>query len=259
MSIMLWLSLGLCSPAHAVEPVVQRVSGGTIDWSALQLEVTVESKHARGAWQDRKLQEQDALDRLNAQITALARRVSVTPTLTAGALIDQGGELGDRLANGLRRWSVAEARYYNRGGVELVGTLDLRTWLWPALVELAEQESPLISGGDRTGMVIDARGMPLPLSLSPILLSASGEVLFDAKNFSQDAARRHAPVLYVSDPADPRAAERAGDAPLMVQAQAVEEASGALVLSPTASAALRKSLDLPAIASRGSIVVVVQP
>ncbi|MEL6341581.1 MAG: hypothetical protein AAFV53_00515 [Myxococcota bacterium] len=239
-------------------PVVQRVSGGTIDWSTLKLEVVVKSQLSRGAWQDRKLQEQDALDRLNRQITAIARKVPVTPTVTAGELIDDGGDLGDRLTAGLRRWSVEETRYHNRGGVELVGTLDLRTWLWPALASMSTEAGQLsLEGAQATGLVIDARGLAMPLSISPVVAGPSGP-LMQAQDFSEEAARRRAPVLYVTDPADPRAAARAGDNPVLVRAERVDEDSGALILSPQTSARLTQSGALDAVANTGNVVIVIQ-
>ena len=248
----------VCGAALASEPVIEDVSGGVIDWSALRLEVTITSNHSRGAWQDRRLQEQDALDQLNARMSYLAGEVPITAELTAGDIMSAGGDLGDRLSAGADRWTVEEARYYTRGGVELVGVLDLRTWLWPALVELAEGEPlPEAEAAAATGLLVDARGLDVDLSMCPTLQTASGVTVLSPVLYSDDAARRRAPVLYVSDPADPRAAKRAGSAPMMVQAASVDE-SGAIVLG-TPGARLAKDATVSAIVSRGDVVIVVSP
>jgi hypothetical protein len=251
MSVLL-VMMGL---AQAAPPVTRPVEQGVIDWSRMRLEVTISSYHARGAWQDRRLQEQDALDQLSEQISALAVTVSVTADTTVADLLAAGGDLGTRLASGMERWSVEEARYYNQGGVELVGVLDLRAWLWPVLVQLAEAETLPPSEG-ATGLLVDARGLDVTLSLSPSLRTAGGRLLVSPAGYSPEMARRNAPVLYVADPADPAAVERAGDGPLMVRAEAVDE-HGILVLSADSGDRLAREADLPALVSRGNVVIVV--
>ncbi|MFT4978111.1 MAG: hypothetical protein ACI8S6_004019 [Myxococcota bacterium] len=240
--------------ALASEPVTEPVSGGAIDWSELRLEVTIASNHSRGAWQDRRLQEQDAFDQLSNRITRLAEDVPITAELTAGELMASGGELGARLRSGVERWSVEEARYFTRGGVELVGVLDLRTWLWPVLVEMAEADE-LPAPTDVSGLLIDARGVDMPLSMSPLIRTATGRTLVEPSRYSPAAARRRAPVLFVSDPADPAAAGRAGAAPLLLRASSVDD-DGALVLS-VAAERLASEPSVAALVSRGDIVIVV--
>ena len=47
------------------------------------------------------------------------------------------GEVGERLEEGARGWQISETRYHESGGVEMAATLDIRTWLLPALAQLA--------------------------------------------------------------------------------------------------------------------------
>lgn len=253
---MLLLSLWV-SAALAAEPVTREVPGGLVDWSAMRLEVTTSSNQSRGAWQDRRLQEQDALDQLRVRITSLAEDIPITAELTAGDVMASGGDLGERLTSGLERWSVEEARYYTRGGVELVGVLDLRVWLWPAMAELAEAEE-LPAPEAASGLLVDARGLELELSMCPLLLTASGEALVEPSAYSAAAARRRAPVLFVTDPSDPKTAARLGDAPVMVRAASVDE-QGALVLDLAGSARLASEAAVSALVSRGDVVFVVDP
>ena len=109
---------------------------GTVDWTNLKLVVDSRSDRTVGAWKDRRVQEQDALDSIAPRMDSAARRIPVTADSTAGDLYS-GGELGARLEDGSRSWQVTETRYHQSGGVEMAATLDLRTWLLPALAELA--------------------------------------------------------------------------------------------------------------------------
>lgn len=246
----------LCGNALGFEPVIEEVSGGHIDWSEMRLELTVSSDHATGAWQDRRLQEQDAHDRLSSLIDDLAGRIILTPGQPAAALMTGGDAVADRLTDGLKRWGVEEARYHNSGGVALDGSLDLRAWLSPALIEQAEADALPIMGAV-TGLLIDTRGHSLPLTIAPELATPSGELLVHAKGLSEDTARTQTPVVYVRDPADPRAAARAGEAPLMVTIDDIEK--GVMILDAASAAHLAAQPELPALVAAGRVVVVVTP
>ena len=246
----------LSSNALAFEPVIEEVSGGHIDWSEMRLEITISSQHATGAWQDRRLQEQDAHDRLSALIDDLAGRIEVMPSQSAANLMASGDALSARLTDGLKRWGVEEARYHNSGGVALDGSLDLRAWLSPVLIEHAQAEALPITG-DVTGLLIDTRGHRLPLTYAPELTTPSGERLVHAQALSGDTARAQTPVVYVRDPADPRAAARAGEAPLMVTIDTIQ--GGAMVLDETSAARLTAQPQLPALVAAGRVAVVVGP
>jgi hypothetical protein len=249
--LLLFSSLSL-----AFEPVIEEVGGGQIDWSELRLEVTVTSQQTTGAWQDRRLQEQDAHDRLSSIIDDIASGIEVMPGVTADALMSQGDALGDRLTEGLKRWGVEEARYHHSGGVALDGSLDLRAWLAPALVEQARAADAPIEG-EATGLLIDARGHDAPLVLAPELTTPAGVRLVHAGALSEDTARMRTPVIYVRDPADPRAAARAGDSPLFGHVGEVRD--GVLILDGASAAQLTASPDLPALVAAGRVVIVVDP
>ena len=244
----------LCSLALAFDPVLEEVSGGHIDWSALELEVTITSQHTTGAWQDRRLQEQDAHDRLTSIIDKIAADIEVTPGLTAGSLMSGSDALAARLSDGLRRWGVEEARYYHRGGVALDGSLDLRIWLAPALVEQAGAEDLPITG-EATGLLVDARGHRLTLTLSPELTTATGQRIVHVSALSENTARMRTPVIYVSDPADPRTASRAGDAPIFAVVAEVQD--GVMILDSASAARLTAQDQIPALVAAGRVVVVV--
>ena len=243
--------------ALAIEPVKMSIPDGEIDWSSLRLEISITSEHTMGAWQDRRVQEQDALTLLKVRVAELAEEVPITADLKAGDLMSGGDELAAALRDGLRRWYVEETRYYDSGGVELVGVLELRTWLQPALLSLS-------SGGnvgaptEHTGLVIDARGLRFPLSMAPRVVTATGRPLLHPAALSVQAIRQNSPALYVRDPADPRAAQRAGEEPLFARVASVTP-DGSLVLDTESAQRLTASPDLLPLVARGEVVIVVDP
>lgn len=258
-SLLAWVvAWAPASGAATPEPVLESLPDGRIDWSRLVLEVQAQSDMRVGAWMDRRVQEQDALDRLGPRVERLAQRVRVTPDTLAVDLMSAEGELPRRLEDTVEDWRVVETRYHDGGAVEMLAELDLQRWLRPALRSLAAQEAPAAGPGDVTGLVVDARGLPFEPCLAPRVTAPTGAVLFGAQRLTADAFELAAPVVYVTDPADPRAVQRAGDRPLLVRAASVV-GGGELVLDPAAARKLEADPDLPTIAARGRVVVVVGP
>jgi len=257
MTLLLCLSLTAAALATdvAFPAVVEARDGGVVNWTDLRLEVTSRSDATRGAWKDRRVQEQDAVDRLAPRMSALAEDVAVTPERSASDVIDGDAELGLRLTEALKDWRVEETRYHATGGVEMDAALDLRTWLRPALASLAVAGEPPERPERVTGLVVDARGLPFEPSVAPTVLTADGTAIVRAQLLSEGTLRSRGPVLYVLDPADPRAAARAGGEPLFAQATAVK--GGALVLAAASPAATDPALsDLVA---SGRVVIVMDP
>lgn len=237
----------------AFAPVVEETPSGRINWTELRLEVTARSDRTVGAWKDRRVQEQDAVARLAPLMTALAERVAVTPSQRVDEVMAAEEELGRRLRSSLSDWRVSETRYQAAGGVEMDASLDLETWLQPALRSLARPgDAPEVPQGP-TGIVIDARGLSFSPSMAPTVVRTDGTVVARAQVLAAGALRQRSPVLYVSDPADPRAAQRAGSAPLFAQATAVQ--SGGLVLAAASAAGTHP--DVPKLVASGRVVLVV--
>jgi hypothetical protein len=238
--------------AEAVRPV----GPGTVDWTNLQLVVDSRSDRRVGAWKDRRVQEQDALDSIAPRMDAAARRVPIAADATAGDLFSES-EVGTRLEEGARGWQISETRYHQSGGVEMAATLDLRTWLLPAISQLATAEPPQLdtSEGAPTGLVIDARGLPFEPSLVPTVSTADDRAVVKASLLAPSIDARAAPVVYVTDPADPRAYRRAGASPLFARATSADGA----VLVLGAGDPVVPTPSVAALVAARRIVVVVDP
>lgn len=246
------------SPSDSFPPVRERSEAGVVDWTTFRLEASASSERTVGAWKDQRIREQDALDRLEPRILALAPEVRITPDSTAGDRMAEGDELAQRLSEGLRLWKVEETRYISTGRVEMDAALDLQAWLRPALVALARAEPPPAPTGTTTGLLVDARGLGFQPCLLPRLSGPDGRVLFEAGSLSADTVRRGVPVVYVTDPADPRAFPRVGDHPLFARGASVAS-NGDLVLDAADAGAIAQNADFPALAAAGRVVFVVDP
>jgi hypothetical protein len=227
-----WIALLL-----AAAPVTTPAASGTADWSAGAITVTARSTAQTGAWRDRRLQEQDALDHLQPLVTAALESVCVTKGVTGEDLLDRSGEIGNALEAGLRGWEVVETRYFEKGGVEMDARIDLAKWLGPV-----RSKSPV----GKAGVIVDARGLEVSPCAYP-LVDAAGKALWSV---SDDALSL--PAVYVSDPTDPRVVDRVGTQAPTVRATAAGKGS------LTIDAASAASIDAAALASR-LLVVVVDP
>lgn len=226
-----------------------------VDWTNLKLHVTARSDRANGAWKDRRLQEQDALDSLGPRVRELATSLRLTPDHDVAGLLSGESQIAVRLEDGLQSWKVSETRYHVAGGVEMSAELDLHAWLRPALASLATELETTGEPGDATGVVIDARGQRLSLPLAPRIQTAEGRALVDLSLMSADVVQVQAPVRYVTDPADPAAWERAGDQPIF--ARAIDTTGGAWVVADDAP--ISSDPRLAPLVAQGKVVVVVDP
>ena len=202
------------------EPVTTRVGGGWVDWSELVLHVSAGASPAAGPLADRSVVEQHARDELEPIIHDTAPRIPFTSERSAGDIIAQGDNAGRLLDRGMDSWRVTLAHYYSSGKVELEAELDLFQWAARPLMTMAKASRPVgVERSQVTGIVVDARGLELEPVLAPAMLSSQGAVLYSVESITPAALKKHSPVQYVSDPADPRAVERAGASPVFLAAQ----------------------------------------
>jgi len=242
--------------AEATE-VIEPLAEGHLDWTSWRLHVHTRSDMVMGAWEDRRLQEQDALDRLGPRLEELAGQVRVTPDSSAADLMSGEDDLSRRLHEGLRRWHVDETTYLSSGGVEMRASLDLHEWLRPALVALASSELPELPAGAPSGLIVDVRGLSFRPSLAPTIRTPEGKAIARAQLLHEDTARLSSPVVFVRDPADAQAIARAGTQPLF--ARAAQARGGELVLDAESALRLSAEAALPALVARGNVVLVVSP
>jgi hypothetical protein len=236
--------------AGSFEPVVTDLGGGArIDWTSMQ--VLVEATRTRSGSEGTRAVEELARREVDAGIGPAADQIRLAPGDRFEDLKDSP-ELWPALQPRVGRWIETENRYHSSGRVTVIGALDLVELLKP--VAMATATSRTGPRGDYTGLVLDARGVEgVEPCVAPELV-AGVEILYDGRLWLEAAVER-APSVWVSDAADP-AADRAGDAPLLVR---VETASGCRLTVPAGQVDAVRTLAETAVLGDGTLVIVVEP
>ena len=241
--------------SHEFSDVTQAIDGATINWTELRLEISLSSSSTVGAWHSWSSQEMEVWESIKQQFPEVSGAVMIQPGLYARDLMAENNARGLRTLGELDKWHVEETRYHTSGSVDIDADLDLMPWLGPTLREQANTVpvSPIEDGP--TGIVIDARDVGFVPALSPTISMASGKILCNTEGgASISTLENSSPVQYVSDPADPKASERAGEAPLFVLAQSGSAGTLSLMSGPWETHSALASL-----VAQGKVVVVVQP
>jgi len=251
--MMMWMVAGALAG-----PVIETLPGGRIDWTEQTLVVQASGVKGSGAMSDLKAIEQAARTILAPNLESVARQVRVDGPVAAGVLLDGDDMVSEMLGENLLRWRVIETRYYTSGRVELTAELDLQPWLSPAVIGVADGREDATLDPKQSGVVIDARGTGLKPSFAPRVLDGAGGTVYSAISLSRESASRVAPAVWVTDPADPQASERAGETPLFILADDVQDGCE-VVLDPRDAALLKVLADETDLLARGRVVVIVDP
>lgn len=245
--------------ALAIEPVLEPVGEGTINWTTLELLASARGRPQPGAMFNLETLEDDARGRLGPVMLSLARKVRIDRASTVGDVLARKDDLAWRVDDNLSLWEVYEVRYYTSGAVEIDGSLPLQGLVRPVLLDGAEgKERGGVVTGTTTGLVVDARGLDLRPAMAPRILGAGDAELYGVSTLTEAAASARGPAIYVHDPADVAAVRRAGGQPLFVRAEAVVDGTD-VRLSPAEAAALREAAGVAPFLLRGNVVFVVGP
>jgi hypothetical protein len=257
------ITLFFIASAWAIEPVIEPVEAGQINWTTMELEVTSRSDRTIGAWKDVRIQEQDALERLKPLMEETARRVRYDPERQAGDLLisDESGpspKVARRLTDGLTSWRVRETRYLSNGGVEMDAVLELQRWLRPMFLDAVQPAVVYDSNNGTTGVLVDARHLSFQPCMAPEVHTDGGALLIHPGAVRSEVLRMRSPVAYVRDPADPLAIQRAGQHPFFVTAVASKQGC-VLTLSPADSQLLSANPGFAKVVAAAQVVLVVSP
>jgi len=257
MAIAVWLAaLSAAGPWARAGALVEELPGGSMDWTEHLLVVEVSASPNTGAWRDVKATEQDARAVLAPRLDQLARGLRFSGDERAGDLMGGGDTVSEMLAERLARWRVTEARYYSSGRVHLRAEFEIQPWLSPAVNARAQGAIDPLRPPARSGLVVDARGLEVQPCFAPRLVSPAGEVLYGPSSLDPEIASLEVPAVWVTDPAAAAAAERAGETPWFVVAEAIQGAAD-LVLGASDQATLASAG--PELLASARLVVVVDP
>jgi hypothetical protein len=231
-----------------VQPAGQQPVEGSLDWTTGVLTVYGEgiaSPQIQNPAQRRLMGFRAAKATAYRNLLELVGQVHVDASTTVGEAMIASDSVRTRVS-GLVRGArlVPESQQEKDGVFQVALTLNLQDHLAAALLPAAQRpaappsipESALYTPPQSyTGLIIDARGLPLKPSMAPRLLSAGGNVLFSAGGVEVEYVRRWGMVGYDRDLERAGHSDRVGGAnarPLVVRAtQAAGQYGSDAVLS----------------------------
>lgn len=247
--MILWSTLAFAQ--HALfEPVQTDLGGGArVDWTSSRLEVTATSR--RSGSEGTRAVEELARRAVDLRVTSAALDLPISPGRELREL--RKTPLWPSLEPRIGRWIETGNRYYASGRVGVVGALSLVELMKPVTMASAAAHQSEPTG--ESGVLLDARGVPgVAPCFAPEISGPTGAVY--SGRMWLDAAVERPPAVWVSDAADPVAAERVGPKPVVAH---VRKAEGcAMVVDAEAADAIRR-LEQAGRLGEGTLVVVVTP
>jgi hypothetical protein len=200
--------------------VIQAVGSGAPDLNAVSpAQARLGAEHAA---------QQDAFRSLLEQVKPIR--------ITAGRTVAdemQKQEVREKIEAAIKAFKITRKRYYSDGGLEIDVEVPLSA-LNEALLSTASGTAVSATAAsaiatpagavkaDRTakntGLVVDARGVPLAPALAPRLLDEAGQALYGAEVLSQEARKSRTVAAWVTSLEEAKKHERAGRNPLVVKA-----------------------------------------
>jgi hypothetical protein len=199
--------------------VIQAVGSGAPDLNAVSpAQARLGAEHAA---------QQDAFRSLLEQV----KQIRITAGRTVADEMEKQ-EVREKVEAAIKAFKITRKRYYSDGGLEIdveVPLSALNEALLPtasgtAVSATAASAMATPAGGvkaDRaknTGLVVDARGLPVAPALAPRLLDEAGQPLYGAEVLSQEARKSRAVAAWVTSLEEAKKHERAGRNPLLVKA-----------------------------------------
>ena len=252
------ICLLLLASLALAQPIQEAFPGGYVDWTRGVLVVSSSGSQSAGAPKALQVTEQEALNRLQAQVQDEQRLVRLDSDQKVGDRMQAGDPVAGLLLESSGNFIISEARYYSSGRVELTAELPLHGWLRPALVDAAAGKAGQELATEYTGVLIDARGLSLRPSVAPKIKDPQGLVLYGLSSLTPQTAGERMPVRWVGDPADPEAIERAGERPLILSASSAAR-GGDIVLDEEQAARLVQVTRGTSLLLQARVVVVADP
>lgn len=215
--IALYALLAHGGPDPSGEIVRPLGSFGEVNWTTMVVT-------ASGDAQRRTTESLDAVEAAAERAASSALRLAVNDVrVQRGTTVNdllEDAELSEQVATRMVKRTISKVTYGDRDDVTLELTLLLSDLLKPWAWQRVDTPRGSEEGAMSTGLVIDARGKRVDPSWAPRIITSDGEVFYEGQ-LSAKTIRRVAPAVYVPHGAAP-AAQRAGDAPLFVDAARVK-------------------------------------
>lgn len=219
--------------------VEQAVAHGQVNWTDNTLTVT-------GSGAPNLKASNVAVARLNAEraakmdalrnIVEAVKGVRISGTTSAGSAMDASPELRSKVEGIVRGFKVVDTKYYSDGGVDVIVQVPLDGVLTQALVPQAGGKGKVASGGDATGVIINASGLELVPALAPEVVDERGKRLYSVGLLKKEALEERGPISYSKSLEDAMKDARVGAKPIVVKALKATEPGGSNVVLAAAEA-----------------------
>ncbi len=237
---------------HACD-LVEKHDGGQIDWTRMTIEasgVGVPSPDSTGFHQG--LDKTGIIARQNAyrNLLQLAKSMQLTADQTVGQYMKNRDVLLSKVEDRLKEASVTSTRYLSDGTVRKTLKMNIKGPLLQLLLPdsivqlemktMGEETSPPTDNDKYTGLLVDARGVPVKPALVVQIVDEGDQEVYGPAYVSRNYAVQKGFCGYVEDIQAPEVKERVGSNPLIVKALRVRSpGSSDLVVSNTDASRIR--------------------
>jgi hypothetical protein len=258
-------------PASYLEPLGQQ---GTVDWSTGVVTATgigFAPNDVQNATQARLLARRAAQTVAYRNLLEAFSTIRVDSTTTVKNLITTDDEIQQKVQGFIEDAKIIKERDLERGGYEVTVQMKLTGRVSdtfapknapPAkrLVTDEPRDIPSKPGGPYTGLVVDARGIPVRPALLPKLVTEDG---LDAYSQSYVLAKykpAEGIAAYVTDPAQAKVHPKVTNNPLTIKAlRTARNSQTDLVISNAAAQTIHAVRDNFEFLERAKVIVIVDP
>ena len=186
-------------------------------------------------------------------ILEAVKGAKISGTTSAGGALASSPQLSAKVQGAVSRFKVLDTKYYSDGGVDIIVQVPL-SGVTDLLLE--DAGSKVASGkSDYTGLIINAKGLPITPALAPRLLNESGEELYTASFVAKRAIRERGVVRYTKSLDQAMKDARVAGKPLILKAKRLSEKGSADLVLENADAT--KLATLGSILGEAKVIIVI--
>lgn len=233
--------------------LVEKRDGGQIDWTRMTIEASgVGVPSPDSATLHQGLEKTGIIARQNAyrNLLELTKSMQLTADQTVGQYMKNRDILLSKIEDRLKGASVVSTRYLSDGTVKKTLKVDIKGSLLQLLLPdtivqlemktMGEETSSPTDNDKYTGLLVDARGVPVKPALVVQLVDEGDQEVYGPAYVSRNYAVKKGFCGYVEDIKAPEVEERVGGNPLIVKALRVRSpGSSDLVVSNTDASRIR--------------------
>lgn len=253
---MVSIGVFLAATSSSAEDLTQNVAHGSINWGKGVVVVTgsgAPSLKASNAAVARLGAERAAkMSALRNALEAI-KGVRVSGEKVLGDMMAGDGAVSAKVQGVVRGFKVLDTKYYSDGGIDLVVEVPLSGVVAAVSDPKTTKPAPKT---EKTGVIIDARGIDLAPSMLLTLIDEEGGAIVDPAALNAASVQKHGSAAWMKSMDAAKKDPRVGAKPLIVSpTKSLSPTSSACQFSAADSKALKDALGL---LQDGKVIVVVK-